>query len=70
MKGLGYGKGYQYAHDADDAVVGQEHLPENLRSRRYYQPTERGVEARISQRLAERRQRIDELRDAAKERPS
>ena len=30
MKGLGYGKGYRYAHDADDAVVAQEHLPDNL----------------------------------------
>src|SRR5436853_417646 len=68
MKGLGYGDGYQYAHDSEDAVVAQEHLPENLRGRRYYQPTERGVEARISQRLAERHQRIAELRDAAKER--
>ncbi|HEY8292248.1 MAG TPA: replication-associated recombination protein A [Thermomicrobiales bacterium] len=64
MKGLGYGKGYQYAHDAADAVVAQEHLPANLRGRRYYEPTERGVEARISQRLAERRERIAALRDA------
>ncbi len=55
MKGLGYGKGYQYAHDAPDAIVEQEHLPTNLRGRRYYEPTNRGVEARISQRLAERR---------------
>jgi len=62
MKGLGYGKGYQYAHDAADATVAQEHLPTNLRGRRYYEPTERGVEARISQRLAERRERITALR--------
>jgi putative ATPase len=60
MKGLGYGKGYQYAHDAPDAVVAQEHLPANLRGRRYYEPTERGVEARISQRLAEWRARMKE----------
>ncbi len=58
MKNIGYGKGYQYAHDAADAVVAQEHLPENLRGHRYYEPTDRGVEARISQRLAERRERI------------
>ena len=63
MKGLGYGKGYQYAHDAADAVVAQEHLPANLRGRRYSEPTERGVEARISQRLAERRERIAALRE-------
>ncbi len=67
MKGLGYGKGYQYAHDTTDAVVAQEHLPANLRGRRYYEPTERGVEARISQRLAERRERIAALRSAPKE---
>lgn len=70
MNDLGYGTGYQYAHDSDDAIVSQEHLPGNLRDRRYYRPTERGVEARISQRLAERRQRIDELRREAKERPT
>jgi putative ATPase len=62
MKGLGYGAGYEYAHDADDAIVAQEHLPDNLRGRTYYQPTERGVEARISARLAERKARIAELR--------
>jgi len=58
MKNIGYGKGYQYAHDAADATVAQEHLPDNLRGHRYYEPTVRGVEARISQRLAERRERI------------
>jgi putative ATPase len=70
MKGLGYGKGYQYAHDATDAVVAQEHLPANLRGRRYYDPTERGVEARISQRLAERRERIAALQRPANGEPS
>ncbi|MDQ6907539.1 MAG: replication-associated recombination protein A [Chloroflexota bacterium] len=63
MKNIGYGKGYQYAHDAADAVVAQEHLPENLRGHRYYEPTDRGVEARISQRLAERRERLEGLRN-------
>ena len=53
MKGLGYGKGYQYAHDFEDALVEQEHLPESLRGRRYYRPTERGHEARIKQRMEE-----------------
>jgi putative ATPase len=62
MKSLGYGKGYQYAHDADDALIAQDHLPDNLANRRYYFPTERGVEARIRQRLDDRRARIDELR--------
>ena len=53
MKDLGYGRGYQYAHDAPDARVEQEHLPEALRGRRYYQPSERGLEAELSRRLAE-----------------
>jgi len=40
---LGHGEGYQYAHDAPDARVDQEHLPESLRGRRYYRPTDRGL---------------------------
>ena len=38
MKGLGYGKGYQYAHDYEGAAVEQQHLPDKLRERRYYLP--------------------------------
>jgi putative ATPase len=53
MKDLGYGKGYQYAHDAADARVDQEHLPESLRGRRYYRPVDRGLEAELARRLAE-----------------
>jgi putative ATPase len=53
MKGLGYGAGYQYAHDAPDARVEQEHLPDSLRGRQYYRPTDRGLEAEIGRRLAE-----------------
>jgi len=52
MKDLGYGSGYQYAHDAPDAQVDQEHLPESLRGRQYYRPTDRGLEAEIGRRLA------------------
>jgi len=51
MTDLGYGAGYQYAHDAPDARVDQEHLPESLRGRRYYRPTDRGLEADIARRL-------------------
>ncbi len=51
MKDLDYGKGYQYAHDAPDAVTGMECLPPKLRGRRYYQPTERGFEKEIKRRL-------------------
>jgi putative ATPase len=52
MRDLGYGKGYQYAHDAPDAIVDQEHLPEALRGRQYYRPVERGLEAELARRLA------------------
>ncbi len=52
MQGLGYGKDYQYAHDYAEARVDQEHLPPNLAGRRYYQPTDRGFETTIAQRLA------------------
>jgi len=38
MKGLGYGKGYQYAHDYEGATITQQHLPDALRERRYYLP--------------------------------
>ena len=53
MRDLGYGSGYQYAHDAPDAHVNQEHLPEALRDRRYYRPVDRGLETELAGRLAE-----------------
>jgi putative ATPase len=53
MKDLGYGAGYQYAHDAPDARVRQDDLPEALRGRQYYRPTDRGLEAELGRRLAE-----------------
>jgi len=53
MKDLGYGAGYQYAHDAPEARVDQEDLPEALRGRQYYRPTDRGLEAELGRRLAE-----------------
>ncbi len=53
MRDLGYGSGYQYAHDAPDAHVNQEHLPEALRDRRYYRPVDRGLETELARRLAE-----------------
>jgi putative ATPase len=53
MRNIGYGKGYRYAHDAPDARVEQEHLPEALRGRTYYRPTDRGLEAELGRRLAE-----------------
>ena len=63
MRDLGYGHGYQYAHDAPEARVEQEHLPEALRDRQYYRPVERGLEAELGRRLAEwRRWRAERRR--------
>jgi putative ATPase len=56
MANLGYGRGYQYAHDAPDAVVDQEHLPDALRGRTYYRPTERGLEKDLAARLRQWRE--------------
>lgn len=53
MKQLDYGKGYQYAHDAAEKLTAMECLPESLRGREYYRPTEEGLEARYKARLEE-----------------
>ena len=53
MKEWGYGEGYQHAHQFDDAITDMECLPESLKGRRYYHPTERGIEKRIAERLRE-----------------
>ena len=53
MKNLGYGKGYQYAHDSEEKVTDMTCLPESLAARIYYRPTDQGFEARIRQRLEE-----------------
>ena len=51
MKSLDYGRDYEYAHDAPDAVTGMPCLPESLKDRRYYRPTDRGFEKEIKRRL-------------------
>ena len=51
MKQLDYGKGYEYAHDAPDAIADMECLPPSLRHRTYYEPKERGFEKEIKRRL-------------------
>jgi putative ATPase len=51
MKGLGYGRGYQYAHDLVNKVADMQCLPDNLRDRVYYHPTDQGLEKRIRDRL-------------------
>ena len=63
MKNLGYGQGYQYAHDAPEARVDQDHLPESLRGRHYYRPADRGLEADLARRLEDwRRWRAEHRR--------
>jgi putative ATPase len=51
MKSLGYGRGYQYAHDHAEAYVPQDYLPEELAGQVFYRPTGRGYEAQIRRRL-------------------
>ena len=51
MQQLDYGKGYQYAHDTQDKLTNMQCLPDSLLGRRYYQPTEEGVEGRFKTRL-------------------
>ncbi len=66
MKGLGYGQGYQYAHDLEDKVADMQCLPDNLIDRVYYRPTSEGVEKRIRERLEDikrRRSQKDISRD-------
>jgi putative ATPase len=53
MKHMGYGRGYQYAHDSEEKVTDMTCLPESLLGRVYYHPTDQGFEERIRQRLAE-----------------
>ena len=57
MKEWGYGKGYQHAHQQPDAITQMECFPEELAGTRFYEPTARGTEARIGERLAEIRKR-------------
>jgi putative ATPase len=52
MKELGYGNGYKYPHDFSNAIVSQSYLPEKLKGKKYYQPTERGFEKILKERLA------------------
>ena len=51
MKELHYGEGYQYAHDTQDKLTNMQCLPDSLKDRRYYLPTEQGVEARYKERF-------------------
>ena len=69
MKDLGYGEGYRYAHDFDGGVIGQQNLPPSLGERRYYVPTDRGLEAELAKRMEHIRAIYQQTRtvDSAKE---
>ncbi|MFQ5915719.1 MAG: replication-associated recombination protein A [Nitrospinota bacterium] len=67
MSELGYGKGYQYAHDREDAFTPeQSYLPDNLADRKYYQPTDRGFEKTVRERLARWRELVHKVREKKK----
>jgi len=53
MKGLGYGEGYQHAHQMEAGLASMECLPESLAGTHFYTPTNRGIEARLRERLEE-----------------
>lgn len=52
MKQMGYGRGYRYPHNYDGHYVVEEYLPDRLRGRRYYEPSESGHEKTLAERLA------------------
>jgi putative ATPase len=69
MKGLGYGRGYEYAHDLESKIADMQCLPDNLRSRVYYRPTHEGVEKRIAERLEEIKRRRSQAQKDTSSRP-
>ena len=63
MQQLGYGAEYRYAHDEPGAyAAGEKYLPDGMRNPKLYEPTPRGLEARIRERLEELRKLDDEAR--------
>jgi putative ATPase len=51
MKKFGFGKDYKYAHDFPGHFVKQDYLPENLKGKRYYKPSDQGFEKEIAKRM-------------------
>jgi putative ATPase len=70
MKQWGYGEGYQHAHQFEGAINAMDCLPESLRNATFYEPTERGVEQRIAQRMAEIRDQRNKLKRDPDQSPS
>ena len=67
MKEWGYGKGYEHAHRFEEALTAMECLPESLAGTRFYEPTNRGAEQKISERLEALRARKDQMKSTPKE---
>jgi putative ATPase len=64
MKTVGYGKGYAYDHDAGEGFSGQDYWPEEMEPQSFYEPTDRGFEARVKERLDYWQQRRKELQQS------
>jgi putative ATPase len=64
MKNVGYGKGYAYDHDADEGFSGQDYWPEEMEAESFYEPTDRGFEARVRDRLEYWNERRKELQQS------
>jgi putative ATPase len=64
MRDLGYGRDYKYPHDYEGGHVAEDYLPEPLRGRRFYEPTDRGLERRLARRLRSLRARRSEVANA------
>lgn len=67
MKNLGYGKDYQYPHSYEDAVEGQNYRPAGVEGHVYYNPTERGFEVKLKERLAALRERKRVMKERKKQ---
>lgn len=64
MKTVGYGKGYAYDHSTDEGFSGQDYWPEEMEPQTFYEPTDRGFEARVKERLDYWQQRRKELQQS------
>jgi putative ATPase len=64
MKTVGYGKGYAYDHDSDEGFSGQDYWPEDMEPQALYEPTDRGFEAKVRERLAYWNERRKELQQS------
>ena len=62
MRDLGYGRGYEYDHDAEGGFSGADYWPADLPPQTFYEPTDRGFEKRVAERMADWKQRRAAIR--------